>query len=67
MLAKEIVKLMEPRQVIGCMEKGLHGKRYIGRAVNAIEREDLMESEVDSIGLELIENSFRMCVFVKSA
>ena len=65
MLAREVVKLMEPRQVIGCMERGLHGKRYIGRAVNAIEREDPMEREVDSVGVELIENAFRICVFVK--
>ena len=67
MLAKEIVKLMSPLQTIGCMEKGLHGKKYIGRAMNAIEREDLMEMEVESVGLELIDNAFRMCVFVKPA
>ena len=67
MLAKDIVKLMSPGQVIGCMEKGMHGKRYIGQAVNAVERADLMEMEVESIDLELIENAFRMCVFVKPA
>lgn len=45
--------MMSPGQVIGCMEKGMYGKRYIGQAVNAVERADRMEMEVESIDLEL--------------
>ena len=64
MKAEDVIKKISPRMVIGVMERGLRAERYIGQAVGAVERRDLMEQEVDEIALELLDNSFRICVYV---
>lgn len=62
---KEIVKKIAPHEIIGIMKLGLKQPDYIGQALGAVEREDLMSCEVTQIGREIISNVARICIYTE--
>ena len=62
---REIVKKIAPNEIIGIMKPGLREPGYIGRALGAVEREDLMSCEVAQIGREIISNVARICIYTE--
>lgn len=62
---KEIVKKIAPYEIIGIMKLGLKQPDYIGQALGAVEREDLMSCEVTQIGREIISNVARICIYTE--
>lgn len=65
MKVKEIVKKTAPNEIIGIMKLGLKQPDYIGQALGAVEREDLMSCEVARIGREIITNVARICIYTE--
>ena len=63
MKVEDVVKKINPNTVIGVMERGLKGKMYVGHAVGAIQRKDLMMRGVEEIAMEPIENSYKICIY----
>ncbi len=62
----DVVRKIEPTAMIGIMDRGLRGVHYIGRAMSAIERRDLVDRKVDEISVDLIDGARRLCIYVSN-
>ena len=65
MTVEDVVKKIDPTEIIGIMESGFRGDKYIGQALGAVERRDLMEKDVLRIGREMIDNGTRICIYTE--
>ena len=65
MKVKEIVKKIAPHEIIGITKLGLKQPDYIGQALGAVGREDLMSCEVVQIRREIISNVARICIYAE--
>jgi len=63
MKVEDIVKKIDPIEIIGITGPGFKNGFYIGQALSSIERRDLMEKEVRRIGREVIDNGTRICIY----
>ena len=62
---EDVVKKIDPTEIIGIMGPGFRGNKYMGQALGAVERRDLMEKEVFRIGRDMIDNGTRICIYTE--